>query len=129
MEGGGRGWAGGAGARPLLPQHPAAGAPARDLAANRLRPAPGPQTPAPRLFTLPPRFAVKGRVIDARTRAAIPGALVWFDDELWGASVTDSAGGYAMTGPAGRSLEILAGAPGYLRPDRKSTRLNSSHRL
>jgi protocatechuate 3,4-dioxygenase beta subunit len=31
--------------------------------------------------------------------------------------VTDAAGGYTLRGAGGRSLEILGGAPGYLRPD------------
>lgn len=71
----------------------------------------------PKTFTLGDRLAAKGRVIDARTRAPLSGALVWVSGELWGAAVTDAAGGYMLRGASGRTLEILGGAPGYLRPD------------
>jgi len=72
---------------------------------------------APKTFTLADRLSAKGRVIDARTRVPLPGALVWVSGELWGAAVTDAAGGYTLRGAGGRSLEVLGGAPGYLRPD------------
>src|SRR6185436_8143691 len=74
-------------------------------------------TVAPKTFTLGERLSAKGRVIDARTRAPLAGALVWVSGELWGAAVTDAAGGYTLRGAGGRSLQILGGAPGYLRPD------------
>lgn len=70
---------------------------------------------APRTFRLPERLALKGRVIDARTRSAVAGGLVWFQEELWGAALTDASGAFALRGPAGRSLDLLAAAPGYMR--------------
>ena len=72
---------------------------------------------APKTFTLGDRLAAKGRVIDAWTRTPLASALVWVSGELWGAAVTDAAGGYTLRGAGGRTLEIIGGAPGYLRPD------------
>ena len=71
----------------------------------------------PRTFLLPERQALPGRVLDARDRRAVQGAVVWLEDEPWSAAVTDRAGGYTIRASAGRQATILAGAAGYMRPD------------
>ncbi len=110
---------------------PAADSTAGAADANPLRPpvrgpiprAPSPRArretppPPPRVFTLPERQAVRGRLIDARDRRAIAGGLVWIDGELGGASLTDASGSFSLRGPVGRSIWLAAGAPGYMRPD------------
>lgn len=71
--------------------------------------------PSIRVFRLPERLAVKGRLIDARTRSAIAGGLVWSGDEVWAAASSDSSGAYTLRGPSGRNLDLHAGAVGYLK--------------
>lgn len=79
--------------------------------------APGGAASLVRVFTLPERLSIKGRLIDARTRRAVAGGLVWTEDEMWAASASDTAGGYTLHGPSGRNVEMLAGAAGYLKAD------------
>lgn len=100
----------GAGAGTVAPPAGSAAIAAGDAPAAR-----GSTSITPRVFTLPERHSVRGRVIDARTRSAVQGGLVWLAEELWGAAVTDASGRFTVSGPGKRSVEILAGAPGYLR--------------
>jgi len=58
-----------------------------------------------------------GRVIDAKTRESVAGAVVWDGSSPLISAVSDSAGQFALQGPATHRLEILAGAVGYLRPE------------
>lgn len=58
-----------------------------------------------------------GRVIDAKTRESVAGAVVWDGSTSLISTVSDSSGQFALRGPASHRLEILAGAVGYLRPD------------
>ena len=72
-----------------------------------------------------PPFAVRlielrtmaGRGMDAKTRGPVAGAVVWDGSSPLISAVSDSAGQFALRGPATHRLEILAGAVGYLRPE------------
>jgi len=69
---------------------------------------------APRKLVLPDRLAVSGRLIDAESRRAIAGGVVWDAQNPVEGFVTDDAGGFVLTGPAGSRLDVTAGAPRYL---------------
>lgn len=82
---------------------------------TRLEPSDWNEDGSPRALVLPDRLAVAGRLIDADTRRAIAAGVVWDAGNPAEGFVTDDAGGFVLTGPAGSRLEVEAGAPGYLR--------------
>ena len=76
--------------------------------------------------------SLTGQVIDS-TGAAVPGATVTISDPLRGtknSTITDERGNYTVPQiPPGDHYEITVTKPGFKETvDRKSTRLNSSHR-
>lgn len=85
--------------------------------ARRLLDAPGEGATAPLRIVVPNRHVLVGRVIDAETRRAVPGAVVWDVREAATAAATDRAGAFALGGEIGRLLEISAAAPGYMPAD------------
>ncbi len=68
----------------------------------------------PQKLVLPDRLAVSGRLIDADSRRAIAGGLVWDAENPVEGFVTDEGGGFVLRGPLGSHLTVTAGAPGYL---------------
>jgi uncharacterized GH25 family protein len=94
---------------------------------TQLQPADAEQSEAQRL-TLPARLVISGRLIDAATRRALPGGVVWDQADPTVAAMTDSAGGYVLGGPAGSRLFITAGAPGYMPADAFEFQLNDDGR-
>jgi uncharacterized GH25 family protein len=84
---------------------------------TRLQPAAatGDGEPAARTLVLPERSIVTGRLIDADTRRAIRGGVVWDPENPLGAVTTERSGGFALSGSAGDRMEMTAGAPGYLQ--------------
>lgn len=68
----------------------------------------------PQVLVLPDQLAVSGRLIDADSRRAIAGGLVWDEDNPVEGFVTDEGGGFVLRGPRGSRLTVTAGAPGYL---------------
>jgi uncharacterized GH25 family protein len=90
-----------------------------------------PSTEQPReplQISLPERLFISGRLIDADSRRAIAGGVVWDEGDSSEASIPDAAGGYVLGGPAGRRLFVTAGAPGYLNADSFDFRLNDDGR-
>lgn len=69
---------------------------------------------APQRMELPDRLFLSGRLIDASSRKAIEGGLVWDRTDPTVAAVTDRAGGFALGGPPLQRMRLTAGAPGYL---------------
>jgi 5-hydroxyisourate hydrolase-like protein (transthyretin family) len=71
----------------------------------------------PLVLTLPAAAEIKGRVLDARTRAPLAGALVWPAEGLFPWVETDAAGAYALPlaagGPHSWRPSLRAAAPGY----------------
>ncbi len=82
----------------------------------------------PLQISLPDRLYISGRLIDAHSRKAIAGGVVWDEGDISVSSIPDAAGGYVLGGPAGRRLFITAGAPGYLNADSFDYRLNDDGR-
>ena len=73
--------------------------------------------PAPFDVRLGDLRTMAGRVIDAKTREPVAGAVVWDETSPLISAVSDSSGQFALRGPASHRLEIFAGAVGYLRPN------------
>ena len=68
----------------------------------------------PLRIELPPRLLVAGRLIDALSRRPVAGGLVWDARDANLSFPTDPAGGFVISGSAGRRLDLRAAAPGYL---------------
>jgi len=86
------------------------------LWSGEVGPAPGPESPPFDVRLLELR-TMAGRVIDAKTREPVTGAVVWDESSPLISSVSDTSGQFALSGPATQRLEILSGAIGYLRPE------------
>ncbi len=84
---------------------------------------PPPAQDRPLVLTLPARLTLRGRVIDAESRRAVAGGIVWDRGDPTAAAVTGNGGGFELAGVSGRRLELEAGAPGYLRADPVSHQL------
>jgi uncharacterized GH25 family protein len=69
----------------------------------------------PRELTLPERSIVIGRLIDAESRRAIGGGVVWNPENPLGAVTTERSGGFVLSGSIGERTQMTAGAPGYLQ--------------
>jgi len=70
-----------------------------------------PAEPArPFLLRLDPAPLLQGRVIDARTRQPVPGAVVWANGALERATTSDRAGSFALRAPAGARAALLRAA-------------------
>ncbi len=71
---------------------------------------------APPTLTLLPPDRRAGRVVDAATRQAIPGAFAWIASHPADAVRTDSNGGFSLSSPgSGSSIWIWAAAQGYIK--------------
>jgi len=68
----------------------------------------------PHVVKLGDRLAIAGRLIDAETLRSIAGGIVWDRENPIEGAVSDSAGGFSLSGPAGRRISLTAGAPGYM---------------
>jgi hypothetical protein len=71
---------------------------------------------SPRTVTLSPVLSLAGRVVDARTRQPVPGALVWKQNTLGTATPTRTAGDGSFrlaVAPGGGNM-LAAAAPGYV---------------
>jgi len=86
----------------------------RSLTVRHAPPAPGAVVDAGRVFVLPERLAVSGKLIDAETRRAIEGGVVWNAGNPLEAAISDRSGGFALRAGAGELLRITARATGYL---------------
>jgi protocatechuate 3,4-dioxygenase beta subunit len=82
----------------------------------------------PQRLELPARLFMAGRLIDAQSRRAVEGGLVWDQSNPVEAAVSDRAGGFALGGSAGQRLEVRAGAPGYLPAEGFSFQLSDDGR-
>ncbi len=63
---------------------------------------------------LAPATAITGRVLDAQTRRAVQGALVWLRGSTDPPAVSDGTGQFTVTTPARARLALTAAAAGYL---------------
>ncbi len=81
---------------------------------------------APRRIVLPSLVAVTGRILDAETRRPIVGAIVWRASDPSRGIPTDSAGSYSLAAVDGSSVEVTAGATGYLRPEAITARASAA---
>ncbi len=88
----------------LRPPPPAA------AAGHPARPA-GP--PPATVITLPAAVPLAGQVVDARQRAPIPGALVWWPGEPAAAARTDAGGQYRLAAAPTGQTGLGAAATGY----------------
>lgn len=77
---------------------------------------PAPPEEGPQSFSLPGLHSIAGRVVDAETREAIDGAVVWPESRGWQAVAVDRAGGFVLSGPLGSRMRIATRATGYLAP-------------
>jgi protocatechuate 3,4-dioxygenase beta subunit len=82
----------------------------------------------PVVLTLPDLVALPGRLVDADSRRAIAGGLVWDGNDPREAAVSDGAGGFVLRGPRGTRLEVMGGAAGYLRSSPTSLQLEDDGR-
>lgn len=64
--------------------------------------------------TLTPATTITGRVLDAQTRRAVQGALVWLRGSSDPPAVSDGAGQFTVTTPVRARLALTAAAAGYL---------------
>ena len=83
---------------------------------------------APQDIRLSERSTMAGRVIDAKTREPLAGAVVWDMTEIRIAAISDGSGQFALQGPASHRLEIASGAIGYLKPGNFEFPLNGDGR-
>ncbi len=67
----------------------------------------------PLVLTLPEAAGIKGRVLDARTRAPLAEALVWFAERPSPWVQTDAAGAYTLLLATGGPRSLSAAAAGY----------------
>lgn len=70
---------------------------------------------APRPVRLPDARYVGGRVIDRETRRPVTGALIWDRSQPEVSTRAGDDGGFLLRAPEGRTLDLSADAPGYLR--------------
>ncbi|NIR39441.1 MAG: carboxypeptidase regulatory-like domain-containing protein, partial [Actinobacteria bacterium] len=68
-------------------------------------------------------------LIDALSRRPVAGGIVWDAKNPLTAAVADRAGGFVMTGPDGKRLEIAAGAPGYMNAHSRQVQLGGTARV
>jgi protocatechuate 3,4-dioxygenase beta subunit len=73
-----------------------------------------PTDETPHTYTLPDQSVLNGRMIDKITLEAISGGLVWDAEDPMTAVTTDNAGGFTLSGPSRKRLQITSGAQGYL---------------
>lgn len=89
----------------------------RRLATNVVAGAPE-ERERPLVLTLPDLQSMSGKLVDAVSRRAIAGGVVWDRQNPMVSALTNDRGAFELRGPSGARLDITAGASGYLPPER-----------